>query len=43
MIQILQIIILILELTMKGVSEEGAITSMCNKYEINKETIRKFL
>lgn len=43
MIQVLQIIILILELIMKGVSEEDVITSMCSKYEIPKETIRKFL
>jgi len=43
MIQILKIVMLILELIMEGVSEDDAITSMCNKYGVAKELIRKFL
>lgn len=43
MIQILQIIILILELIFKGISKDEAIISMCNKYGIAEELIRKFL
>ena len=43
MIQVLQIIILILELIMKGVSEEEAITSMSTKYRVADEIIKKVL
>ncbi len=42
MIQILQIIILILELIMKGISEDEAITSACSRYGVAEEIIKKF-
>ena len=43
MIQILQIIILILELIAKGISKDDAIISICSKYGVAEELIRKFL
>lgn len=43
MIEILQIIILILELIAKGVSEENAITNVCRANNVNVDLIRKML
>ncbi|MEO2601354.1 hypothetical protein AB2T63_04780 [Clostridium butyricum] len=43
MIQILQIIILILELIAKGISEENAIADVCKANNANVDIIRKIL
>lgn len=43
MIQILQIIILILELIAKGVSEENAIVNVCKANNANADLIKKIL
>lgn len=41
MIQILQIIILILELIMKGISEDEAIASVCSRFGVAEDIIKK--
>lgn len=41
MIQLLQIIILILELIMKGISEDEAIESVCNSFGVAEDIIKK--
>ncbi|WP_455795789.1 hypothetical protein [Clostridium butyricum] len=43
MIQILQIIILILELIAKGMSEDKAIENVCKVSNINTDIVRKIL
>ena len=43
MIQILQLIILILELISKGISEKNAIEDVCKANNANADIIRKIL
>lgn len=43
MIQVLQIIISILELIRNGISEDEAIESICSRFEVAEEIIKKLI